>query len=266
MSCSPAARASCLAPGGVGRAQGSRPARSAMTCAVTHPIASDSLTRELAASGRKTSTGSLGVCRISDVMVNGSAADRALDALPVTFRFSDLAGVAAPESWLRSWLADGRVERVERGLYRRADAEPVDLDRLEIALRAPMATICLVSGLAEHDLVDDNPAVLDVAVPRGAWRPRLTAPVRWHSFAGQTFDLDRDVVAVDSVTSLGLYGPRRCIVDAFRLRHEVGPEVGVEALRRWLRRRGSTPGELLDVGRRFPAAVPSLTAALQVLG
>lgn len=184
----------------------------------------------------------------------------------MTFRFSDLAGVGAPESWLRSWLVDGRVERVGRGLYRRADAGLVDLDRLEVAVRVPRATICLVSGLVEHDLVDDNPAVLDVAVPRGVWRPRMTAPVRWHSFAAETFEVDRDVVGVDSATSVGLYGPRRCIVDAFRLRHEVGPEVGVEALRRWLRRRGSTPADLLEIGRRFPAAMPSLTAALRVLG
>jgi hypothetical protein len=195
-----------------------------------------------------------------------SATDRALRTLPVTFRFSDLAGVGAPESWLRSWLAGGRVERIGRGLYRRADAELVDVDRLEVAARVPSATICLVSGLVEHDLVDDNPAVLDVAVPRGVWRPRVSAPVRWHSFAVGTFEVDRYVVAVDSATSIGLYGARRCIVDAFRLRHEVGPEPGVEALRRWLRRRGSTPADLLTVARRFPAALPSLTAALQVLG
>jgi predicted transcriptional regulator of viral defense system len=163
-------------------------------------------------------------------------------------------------------LADGRAERIGRGLYRRADAELVDVDRLEVATRAPSATICLVSGLVEHDLVDDNPTILDVAVPRGDWRPHVSAPVRWHSFAVDTFAVDRDVVAVDSATSIGLYGARRCIVDAFRLRHEVGPEPGVEALRRWLRRRGNAPADLLTVARRFPAALPSLTAALQVLG
>lgn len=186
--------------------------------------------------------------------------------MPATFRFSDLGAVGAPESWLRRWLADGLVERIGRGHYRRADAELVDLDRLEVAARVPAATICLVSGLVQHDLVDDNPAVLDVAVPRGAWRPRLSAPVRWHSFAVETFDVDREVVGVDSATSIGLYGARRCIVDAFRLRHEVGPEVGVEALRQWLRRRGSTPADLLAVARRFPASMPSLTAALRILG
>ncbi len=90
--------------------------------------------------------------------------------------------------------------------------------------------------------------------------------MRWHSFAVETFDVDREVVGVDSATSIGLYGARRCIVDAFRLRHEVGPEVGVEALRQWLRRRGSTPADLLAVARRFPASMPSLTAALRILG
>lgn len=72
-------------------------------------------------------------------------------------------------------------------------------------------------------------------------------------------------VTVAAGTLIGVHGPRRCIVDAFRLRHEVGPEAGVEAPRRWLRRWGSAPGELLAVARVFPAALPSLTAALQVL-
>lgn len=188
-----------------------------------------------------------------------------LAGLPAAFRFVEVRDAGVPESRLRRWLADGSVERVGRGLYRRVDAGPVDVDRLEVAVRSPLATICLVSALVEHDLVDDNPPVLDVAVPRGAWHPRVASAVRWHSFAVETFDIDRDVVVVDSATSIGLYGPKRCIVDAFRLRHEVGPEVAVEALRRWLRRRGNHPGQLLVVAQHFPAALPSLTATLQVL-
>lgn len=191
--------------------------------------------------------------------------EQLLRRLPGTFRYAHVRRAGAPESWLRTWLAAGEVERVGHGLYRRRDAEAADLDRLEVALRSGRATICLVSGLAEHDLVDDNPAVLDVALPRGVWRPQVAAPVRWHAFAVETFDVDRGVVEVDSTVSLGVYGPRRCIVDAFRLRHEVGLEVGVEALRRWLRRRGNTPADLLEVARRFPAGMPSLMAALRVL-
>jgi hypothetical protein len=198
-------------------------------------------------------------------MASGSEVDVLLAGLPAAFRFVEVRDAGVPESRLRRWLADGSVERVGRGLYRRVDAGAVDVDRLEVAVRSPLATICLVSALVEYDLVDDNPPVLDVAVPRGSWHPQVASAVRWHSFAVETFEVDRDVVVVDSATSIGLYGPKRCIVDAFRLRHEVGPEVAVEALRRWLRRRGNHPGQLLEVAQHFPAALPSLTATLQVL-
>jgi hypothetical protein len=196
----------------------------------------------------------------------------------VAFRFFEVAVLGVSEARLRRWVAEGLVERVGRGVYRRVDVSVGDLDRVEVALRARRATICLVSGLVEHDLVDDNPALLDVALPRGAWRPRPAAPVRWHSFAAANFDLDRLVVPADGTGDgdveaggpgggavIGLYGPRRCIVDVFRLRHEVGPEVGVEALKRWLRLPGSQPGQLLELAGNFPPVLPSLTEALRVL-
>lgn len=205
------------------------------------------------------------------------AVSEALPAdLPTAFRSFEVAALGVSEARLRRWLAEGLVERVGHGVYRRVDATVGDLDRVEVALRAPRASICLVSGLVEHDLLDDNPAVLDVALPRGTWRPRLAAPVRWHSFAAATFDLDRLVVPAGGTGNveargpeggavIGLYGPRRCIVDVFRLRHEVGPEVGVEALKRWLRLPGRQPGQLLELAGNFPAALPSLTEALRVL-
>jgi hypothetical protein len=202
-----------------------------------------------------------------------------------------VAALGVTEARLRRWLARGLVERVGYGAYRRVGTTVADLDRVEVALRAPRATICLTSGLVEHDLVDDNPGVLDLALPRGAWQPRLATAVQWHSFAVATFDLDRSLVPASgpetggpetggaetggaetggaetggATTVIGLYGPRRCIVDVFRLRHEVGPEVGVEALKRWLRRPGSQPGQLLELAGSFPAALPSLTEALRVL-
>ena len=84
-------------------------------------------------------------------------------------------------------MADcGLGERVGRGGYRGVNAAVGIWTGVETSLRAPRATICLVSGLVEHDLVDDNLAVLDVALPRETWLPRLAVPVRWHSF-------DRDV-------------------------------------------------------------------------
>jgi hypothetical protein len=47
---------------------------------------------------------------------------------------------------------------------------------------------------------------------------------------------------VDDTHALGLYNAPRTIVDAFRLRREVGPELANEALRRWLLLGRGVPG------------------------
>jgi predicted transcriptional regulator of viral defense system len=161
-------------------------------------------------------------------------------------------------------LAAGTIERVGRGLYRRTDAEPADYDLVEIAARAHKPTLCLTSALSWHQLTDAIPAVHDIAIPRGVWQPVVLAPVRWHQFDVATFDIGRDQVKVDRSFSLGLYDAPRSIIDCYRLRHELGPEVAHEALRRWLRR-GGQPSVLLQMALDFPAARAALLNALQIL-
>ncbi|MCW2542411.1 MAG: hypothetical protein JWN95_4136 [Frankiales bacterium] len=80
-----------------------------------------------------------------------------------------------------------------------------------------------------------------------------------------TFDIGRDELALTAGTAIGLYTPERCIIDAFRLRHLEGPETAVEALRRWLRRRGAQPATLLSMARAFPKAEPALRSTLEIL-
>jgi hypothetical protein len=70
---------------------------------------------------------------------------------------------------------------------------------------------------------------------------------------------------VDAGLHIGLYSPARCVVDAFRLRHELGEDVAVEALKRWLRAPGASPAALLELARAFPEGEPALRAALRVL-
>ena len=184
--------------------------------------------------------------------------------LPTTFTAADAPQHGVSRRELQRMLAAGEVERVGRGLYRRTDGAPLDYDLVEIAARADKATLCLLSALARHELTDIIPATHDIALPRGAWRPRTSAPVHWHTFDRATFELGRTEIPVDDTHALGLYSAPRSIVDAFRLRREVGPEVANEALRRWLRQ-GGEPSELVRITNSFPPAKPALLHALQVL-
>jgi hypothetical protein len=78
-------------------------------------------------------------------------------------------------------------------------------------------------------------------VARGRRVPALRQVIAIHVFASKTFDIGRDEIDVGDGLSIGLYSPERSIVDVIRLRHREGPHVAWDALRRWLRRRGSKP-------------------------
>jgi predicted transcriptional regulator of viral defense system len=189
-----------------------------------------------------------------------------IEALPNAFTHQFARERGLSERRLRALVAHGALERLGHGLYRKTAAPPADLDRIEIALRAPAATLCLTAALAHHDLTDVIALAIDVALPRSQRQPKVAAPVRWHRFQQDTFYLGRESIEVDDGLRLGVYTAERSVVDAFRLRYQEGEELAVEALRRWLRRPGSAPANLLALARHFPKAEPALLDALRILG
>jgi predicted transcriptional regulator of viral defense system len=186
--------------------------------------------------------------------------------LPPTFTYQQARAAGLAKRRLYELRDAGALEQVSRGIFHQA-ALPwtADIDLIEIALRAADATICLASALARHGLTDLIPPTIDIAMPRNRWRPIVAAPVTWHTFQEDTFTLGRDTLPLEPGTSIGIYGPQRCIVDAFRLRHREGTDLATAALRRWLRGSGNHPSDLLDLATHFPKAEPALHAALEVL-
>jgi hypothetical protein len=90
----------------------------------------------------------------------------------------------------------------------------------EIALRASDATLRLTTSLSHHGLTDVIPPEIDVALPRSRPPPSVRAPVRWHRFHEDTFDLGRETLEVDEGLTIGIYSAERSLIDAFRLRHQ----------------------------------------------
>lgn len=172
----------------------------------------------------------------------------------------------ADKTRLHRGVRDGRYERIARGIYRTADAEPADLDMIEAAARRPDATICLISALAHHELTDEIPSSLDIAIPRGSWIPATEGAITWHLFDKATFDLGREAIDIPGTDALqiGLYSPERCIADAYRLRGKLGYEIATQALRTWLNR-GGMPSDLMRIANRLPRVKAPLLQALTAL-
>jgi predicted transcriptional regulator of viral defense system len=191
--------------------------------------------------------------------------DRPADLLrkmPDTFRFSEALEHINKRQFY-NLLDDGRITLIARGLYRKSDWHG-DEDLIEIASASPRATIALRSALARHNLIDDIPDMLDIALPRGTWAPRTTTPVRWHRFDPDTFDIGREALDIGAGKEIGVYSAPRSIIDAYRLQHHEGIDLANDALKQWLRQ-GGQPSELLRMGRAFPHAQRALQQTLSIL-
>jgi predicted transcriptional regulator of viral defense system len=185
-----------------------------------------------------------------------------LAQLPDAFRRSE-ALTRISERQLRRLVAEGHVLVVARDVYRKADWAGDD-DLLEIASKARRGALCLRTALARHELIDDIPAEIDVALPRGSWLPHTTTPVRWHHFDPRTFTVGIEQTTIGDGVSISIYTADRSIVDAFRLRHLYGPDLAHTALKRRLRQ-GGQPAALLHLAQSFPRTLPVLQQTLEIL-
>ena len=161
---------------------------------------------------------------------------------------------------------EGILVELSRGVFRFADAEMIsNLDLVAVSKRSPRGTICLNSALSFWDLTDEIPSVIHLAVPRGSRPPSIDyPPTRIHVFAAATFELGRERIHLDSGEEIFIYSSERSVVDAMRLRSQVGADVAYEALRRYLRRPGASSGDLLCLARKLRAGGP-MSDALEVL-
>jgi hypothetical protein len=182
-----------------------------------------------------------------------------------TFTYGEARRAGFGDSRIYRLRDRGEIIPLGGGVYRWADAPPADHDLIEISERVPMATICLETALARHRLIDSIPAAIDIAVPRGSQRPKLTSPIRLHQFNQSTFELGRQMIGVGGRREMGIYSPERSLVDAIRLRHREGSDIAFEALRNWLDVPGRSPAQLIGMAQHFPNAEAPLRHALEVL-
>lgn len=156
----------------------------------------------------------------------------------------------------------GDLIELSRGVFRQADAPPASLpDALAVGHRAPIAIICCISALVVHDLTDQIPASVQIAVPRSHRPPRISyPPVEVFRFANDTFELGLSAAEAAPGEEVRVYNAERTVVDLMRLRHRLGEQLALGALRRYLRRRDARPGELISHARTFGVLGPVRSA------
>jgi hypothetical protein len=160
----------------------------------------------------------------------------------------------------------GDLVELSRGVFRKADAPmPTFPDLLAVAYRAPRAVVCLLSAAAVHDLTDENPWAVQIAVAKGTWPPRIAyPPVEVFGWDPANIELGIQLVEAAPGEPVRVYSPIRTVVDLMRLRARIGEPVAHIALRRYLARRDARVGELVDLAATLDVLGP-VRSALDVL-
>ena len=132
---------------------------------------------------------------------------------------------------------EARLERMERGLYRLANAEPLgNPDFVTVALKVPRGVICLVSALAFHQMTTQVPHAVYLAIGANDQAPSLRYPplrLFWYSRAVHESGIIE--TKIDG-TKVRIYSAEKTLADCFKFRNKIGIDVAIEALNLYRRR------------------------------
>ncbi|MGH6654629.1 MAG: type IV toxin-antitoxin system AbiEi family antitoxin domain-containing protein [Actinocrinis sp.] len=190
-----------------------------------------------------------------------------LSSLPPTFTARAASGARLSPRDLASLREAGEIDELSRGVYRRSDAEPTaHLDLLAVCARAPHAVVCGESALSLHELIDDIPHEIHVAVPRGSHRPSISyPPTKVSQYAADTFDLAVEQFEAAPGETVPVYSAARAVVDAMRLGRTEGRSLALSALNRYLRRNGQQGVAELQHAARELGGMPTLRPAIEAV-
>lgn len=163
-------------------------------------------------------------------------------------------GIARLSEFLRSGITaatvsrlerDGTIIRLSRGLYQLQDA-PLHAHHTlaEASKLVPKGVICLVSALAFHDLTDQVPAKVWIAIGKKDWRPRVSyPPLRIARFPEHALKTGVESHLIEGA-SVPVFSVAKTLSDVFRYRKIVGINLAIEGLRAALKQRKITPAEI----------------------
>ena len=188
----------------------------------------------------------------------GTQRDQAIDLLQAKgiARLTEFRDAGITAATVGRMVRAGDVNRLARGLYQLPGA-PLDANHslAEAAKRVPRGVVCLVSALAYHELTDQLPRAVWMAIGTSDWmRRREGRQCDWMPKEGRpTMRIVRftDALLTDEVLTVHIenvpvkvFGVAKTIADCFRHRRKVGQTVALEGLQEALRQRKASPAEI----------------------
>ena len=166
-------------------------------------------------------------------------------------RLSEFKDTQITAATISRLVDDGEVLRISRGLYQLRDASiEANHSLAEAAKRVPKGIVCLTSALAYHELTDQLPRAVWMAIGTKDWAPKEDGlPIRIVRFTNALLADGVITVHIENVP-VKIFGVAKTIADCFRHRRTVGQAVALEGLQEALRQRKASPAEIARHAQR----------------
>ena len=118
------------------------------------------------------------------------------------------------------WRDDGQIIELSRGVFRQADAPTTSYpDLLAVAYRSPIAIVCCRTAAVVHDLSDEMPPAVQIAVSTSHRPPQISwPPTEVLRFEAANFELGLSRIEAAPGERVRIYDPLRTVIDLMRLR------------------------------------------------
>ena len=163
-------------------------------------------------------------------------------------RARDFKAAGIPLVYLKRLVDSGELVRLNAGLYQSPErvGEDIAHNLAEASRLIPHGVIALLSALRYHDLTTQLPNAVWMTIPHN-WRTPSIKGIRLEIVraTGHAMTAGVEYVTIEGV-QVPIYGVAKTVADCFKHRRHVGEDVAVEALRDALKKRKTTPGELMQ--------------------
>lgn len=160
-------------------------------------------------------------------------------------RPKDLTDRGWPRIYLNRLIAEGRVQKVSRGIYASIDAPATESHTLvEAAIRVSDGVVCLLSALQFHGLTTEMPIEVWMAIEQDTSRGKPGyPPIRLVRFSGKGFKAGVLRYNIEKV-EVKIYSPEKTIADCWSFRNTIGLDVCIESLKNYMSSKEASLDEL----------------------
>lgn len=127
------------------------------------------------------------------------------------------------------------LTQMKRGLYRLSDLPPLNYPEIVTVSKSyPKAIVCLLSALELHQLTEEIPKKVYIAIPQGTREPKI------HDIPIESVWLSQHIyrqgIIELNINSTGVkcYSPEKTLADMFKFRNKVGLQTAIDAMRQYL--------------------------------